>query len=284
MPTLLAHRGLPGRWQNSRRGVQTALAAGYDGVEIDLVLTRDGALLLSHDPWLHPELVQTRQGAPLGEQPILVRDLTLPQLQGGFRFACAHPEHPGAEGAPEGPCTLTDVIEIMGDYPGRTLYLDVKIERPARKRTASAKRTAAALMAQLRPIADDNPLWLEGGSPAILRRYDKEAGGLPYRSVLSYPRFHVGINDSLEAALLGLSTKLGLSDPGRQAVRAGADSFAAPRQIISRAEAQQAADQGVPGMLFSVDTAQLVAELSAWPLQALIVDHFEGIVLPQAAC
>lgn len=48
---ILAHRGAPGRdgTENTARAVGAALAAGADGVEIDLRLTADGVLAACHD-------------------------------------------------------------------------------------------------------------------------------------------------------------------------------------------------------------------------------------------
>lgn len=51
---ILAHRGLPGpsRPEGSAAAVTAALAGGADGVEVDLRLTADGVLAVSHDPTL----------------------------------------------------------------------------------------------------------------------------------------------------------------------------------------------------------------------------------------
>jgi glycerophosphoryl diester phosphodiesterase len=49
---ILAHRGLPGadRPENTLAAVAAAVDAGADGVEVDLRLTADGVLAVSHDP------------------------------------------------------------------------------------------------------------------------------------------------------------------------------------------------------------------------------------------
>lgn len=52
---ILAHRGLPGidSPENTLAAVAAAYAGGADGVEVDLRLTADGVLVLSHDTDLH---------------------------------------------------------------------------------------------------------------------------------------------------------------------------------------------------------------------------------------
>ena len=91
-PLIIAHRAGGGQWpQNSRTAVMNSIArAGaqdpakrYHGIEIDIVLTKDGHPVLSHDPWVHETLCQTAAGDPIGER-ILIRDLTLAELQSQF--------------------------------------------------------------------------------------------------------------------------------------------------------------------------------------------------------
>ena len=64
-PLIIAHRAGGGQWpQNSRTAVMNVIArAGakdpakrYHGMEIDIVLTKDGHPVLSHDPWVHTTL------------------------------------------------------------------------------------------------------------------------------------------------------------------------------------------------------------------------------------
>jgi glycerophosphoryl diester phosphodiesterase len=49
---ILAHRGSPtsDTVENSIPAISAALAAGADGVEVDLRLTADGVLAVCHDP------------------------------------------------------------------------------------------------------------------------------------------------------------------------------------------------------------------------------------------
>ena len=65
---VLAHRGLPGadRPENTVAAVTAAFDAGADGVEVDLRLTADGVLAVSHDP----DLTRlTGLPAPVAETP-----------------------------------------------------------------------------------------------------------------------------------------------------------------------------------------------------------------------
>lgn len=52
-PLVIAHRGAARRFpENSLEAVEAAFEAGADGVEVDLRLTKDGTIVLQHDPGL----------------------------------------------------------------------------------------------------------------------------------------------------------------------------------------------------------------------------------------
>ena len=51
-PVVLAHRGMDGPSQNTRSAVKKALSLGYSWIELDFVLSKDGVLVVSHEPWL----------------------------------------------------------------------------------------------------------------------------------------------------------------------------------------------------------------------------------------
>ncbi|MDH3829755.1 MAG: glycerophosphodiester phosphodiesterase family protein, partial [Desulfobacterales bacterium] len=65
------------------RGGAKDPAQRYHGIEIDIVLTKDGPPVLSHDPWVHTTLCQTVSGEPIGDRT-LIRDLTLAELQSQY--------------------------------------------------------------------------------------------------------------------------------------------------------------------------------------------------------
>ena len=73
------HRGARGVLpENTLPGFCYAIAAGVDSLELDIALTRDRQLVITHDPALNPDLVR-RNGAWIAE-PIPIRDLTAVEL------------------------------------------------------------------------------------------------------------------------------------------------------------------------------------------------------------
>lgn len=123
---VLAHRGLPGpgRPENTVAAVQAALVAGADGVEVDLRLTADGVLVLSHDPDL----------GRLTGVPLAVAD---------NRWRCL------LETAGEAGVALARVEDVLVAAAGRRVVLEVKAPPPGPE---AAARTALALAAVLRDL------------------------------------------------------------------------------------------------------------------------------------
>lgn len=77
---LQGHRGARGLApENTLAGFRTALAIGVTTLETDLAMTRDGVLVLSHDPQLNPALTRDASGRWISES-VLIRSLSTEQL------------------------------------------------------------------------------------------------------------------------------------------------------------------------------------------------------------
>lgn len=79
---LQGHRGA--RWifpENSLVGFEWAMKNGVTTLELDVVVTRDGVLVVSHDPALNPDITRDAQGKFLGSVGPNIIDLTWEQLQ-----------------------------------------------------------------------------------------------------------------------------------------------------------------------------------------------------------
>ena len=91
-PELIGHRGARSLFpENTIAGFQAALAAGVRSFEIDIAMTRDGVLVLSHDPCLSPDLTRNASGAWIRSAHIAIRGMTLAQL-GSFDVGRLRPQ------------------------------------------------------------------------------------------------------------------------------------------------------------------------------------------------
>jgi glycerophosphoryl diester phosphodiesterase len=140
----LAHRGLPGpgRPENTAAAVAAAFDQGADGVEVDLRLTADGVLCLSHDDLAHPGSDVTLSGS---EWPTL--------LTGAHRY--------GLELA-----RLEQVLELAA---GRRIVLELKDPGPA-----AETRTAEALVSLLAGVVAE--VTVSSFSPSLAGRVRRLLG------------------------------------------------------------------------------------------------------------
>jgi glycerophosphoryl diester phosphodiesterase len=76
------HRGARGLApENTLAAFRRALAIGVTTLEMDLAVTRDGVLVISHDAFLNPDLVRTSDGRWLAQKGPAIRMLTLDELK-----------------------------------------------------------------------------------------------------------------------------------------------------------------------------------------------------------
>lgn len=79
---LQGHRGARGLApENTLAGFAVALEIGVTTLETDLAVTRDGVLVISHDPDLNPVIVRAAGGRWLSERGPPIRSLTLAELR-----------------------------------------------------------------------------------------------------------------------------------------------------------------------------------------------------------
>lgn len=269
-PLLIAHRGMPGRFQNSRRGVSRALAAGYPGLEIDVVLTADGVPMLSHDPWLHEELVTDLGGQPLSERH-LIKDLNWADIEQQFLVG-GRPTAESPEPA-ESPMCLDELLVLLRDYPDVLLFVDVKIEDPEAAMTRSAEAYADSLFSRLRAAALPNPIWVEAPTPQMAATYREHAVDLDVKVALSFPRYKC---DDKKPEIAVNTVRAAIGDPVEAAVAAGTHGFVSPWMLVQSHEARAAAKRGLTCILFDVDKPKELDLRDEWPNTMLIVDHWDG--------
>lgn len=277
-PLIIAHRAGGGQWpQNSRTAVMNSIATSrakdpaerYDGIEIDIVLTKDGHLVLSHDPWIHKTLCQTASAGPIGDR-ILIRDLTLAELQS--QFICGGvPDKDFSQVTPKAEkiMTLDEVLDALKSAPEMVLYLDVKIDGEI---TASAEAYARAISKRLEAARLPNRLYIEGPVAESLSAY-RSAIRTKFVAVLSYPPFSASENFVFTALKARWFTKLRLRNPLDKARAAKAGAVAGPKQVITWTAARQAREKGVAVVLFAPNTRKDMDRYCTWPVDMLITDY-----------
>lgn len=89
-PKIFAHRGAPADLpENTLEGFQYSIDLGADGLELDLLLTRDGVPVVTHNPCLFADMTRDAAGDWLPREGLAISALTLDELRtydvGGIR-------------------------------------------------------------------------------------------------------------------------------------------------------------------------------------------------------
>ena len=148
------HRGARGLWpENTLAAFAGALELGVSTVELDCGMTRDGVLVVTHDPDLNPDLTRAADGRFLAATGPRIFDLTYPELQSydvgrlkpGSAYAARFPEQQPVDG--ERIPRLADVLALVRSRgSGRVrVGLEVKTFADQPQLTAAPEVFAQAL-------------------------------------------------------------------------------------------------------------------------------------------
>jgi glycerophosphoryl diester phosphodiesterase len=145
---LQGHRGARGLFpENTLHGFRAAARLGVQTMELDVGTTRDGAVVVHHDPALNPDTTRDGAGRWLDGPGPLLRDLTLAQLREydvgrlrpGTPYAEAYPGQAAQDGA--GIPTLDEVLatdavllwnielKVLPTHPDWTIPAEEMVER-----------------------------------------------------------------------------------------------------------------------------------------------------------
>lgn len=158
---LQGHRGARGLApENTLAGFARALAIGVTTIEMDVAITADGAVVVSHDPALNPSITRGPDGGFIEAPGPLIRSLTLDELRRydvgrirpGSRYASLYPDQVPADG--ERVPTLAEVIALTRrpGAEGVRFNIETKVFPEHPERTVPpqemAERLAAVLAAE----------------------------------------------------------------------------------------------------------------------------------------
>jgi glycerophosphoryl diester phosphodiesterase len=133
---VIGHRGAAGLApENTLAAFVRAMEIGVDGVELDVLMSADGEVVVHHDFRLKPQITRTADGAWLEQQANrAVKNLTLPELRAhdvgrlrpGTGYARRYPEQQPADGEPIP--TLREVISLLKKMRDKSTELWIEIK------------------------------------------------------------------------------------------------------------------------------------------------------------
>jgi len=145
------HRGARGLFpENTLEVFLAAAALGVQAFELDVGMTADGVLVISHDPALNPDLTRDAAGAWLEAEGPLIRSLTYRQLQSynvgrlrpGSMTAALFPDQRPIDGA-----RIPTLAAVLAALPDARFTIEVKTDPRHPDRTAPPSILADATLA-----------------------------------------------------------------------------------------------------------------------------------------
>ncbi len=156
---VIGHRGAAGLApENTLAAFKWAFNLGVDAVELDVLITADGKIVVHHDFSLNPEIARTPDGAWLKDwEGPAIKDLTLAELKTydvgrlkpNTKYARRYPEQQPADR--ERIPTLHEVISLFKSYDKETqLWIEIKTSPEKPDMTPPPEAVADALVQLLR--------------------------------------------------------------------------------------------------------------------------------------
>jgi glycerophosphoryl diester phosphodiesterase len=127
---LQGHRGTRGLApENTMAAYARATAIGVTTIETDLAVTKDGVLVISHDPFLNPDIVRGPDGRWLTEKGPAIHTLTLGELR-QYDIGRVNPESAYAKQFPEQQPSdgerFPTLSQVFGFAKGKPVRLNIE--------------------------------------------------------------------------------------------------------------------------------------------------------------
>ena len=275
-PLVEAHRGGAAEYpQNGLSAVRNTVAKGYEGIEFDIVLTRDLVPIISHDPWVNHEFCTHADGTPLAPEKdarLFLRDLTLEEAQRDYLCGgIGDPVLPDVTRIAEPMITLAQLLEELRPAPELLVHLDVKYEPGM---TEPADVFAEEILAVWRAAALPNPWYVTVNTTEGVRAFEDRSsefpGGIPTAAV--WPTFPVDSNSTAVALGNEFAATVGFTHLLSVIEAAHSDGIAIAYQVADRAAIQAVRDRGFDVRLWTLNSAALLEAYCDWPVDGLITD------------
>lgn len=179
---IIGHRGARGLFpENTLEGFAATLALGIDAIELDVALTADGVVVVTHDPALNPNLTRDANGAWLEAPTPLLRSLRaadlsaydVGRLRPGTEYSALYPDQSPHDGA-----CIPSLDAVLRLDRSAQFVIELKTFPGEPERSASGAELADAVLAVADAADATSRVTVEGfdwRGPRHLRRVRPDA-------------------------------------------------------------------------------------------------------------
>jgi glycerophosphoryl diester phosphodiesterase len=276
---LQAHRGGRGLLpENTLPAFERALALGVTTLELDVGLTADGVVVVSHDPYLNPNLARDASGEWLpGSRGPLIKSLTLAQLQGydvgrirpGTAYATSFASQEARDGARVP--TLADVFALAKARNADVRFnIETKVFPNRPEDTVAPEVLTQALLAVVQQAGMQSRVSIQSFDWRTLQLVQKLAPAIP--TVYLTTQSGNGGNTADPAWTAGLKIAEHGSVP-RMVKAAGGAAWSPNAPAVTEALVKEAHALGLKVIPWTVNDPEDMDRLLDWGVDGLISDY-----------
>lgn len=276
---LQGHRGARGLApENTLPAFERALDLGVTTLELDVGLTADGVVVVSHDPALNPAITRDASGRWLSVPGPLLKSLTAAQLQ-AYDVGRIAPESPYARTfatqQPRDGTRIPALAEVFALVRGRGAPVRFNIETKLSPRqpddTASVEAMTDALLAAIRAAGVADRVTIQSFDWRTLQRVQQLQPGLPTSYLTIQTANTNNVNDPAWTAGLLLSDHGG-SVP-RLVKAAGGAAWAPNGGALTDALVREAQALGLKVTPWTINAPSDMERLLSWGVDGIITDY-----------
>jgi glycerophosphoryl diester phosphodiesterase len=282
---LQGHRGARGLMpENTLPGFAAALAIGVTTLELDLAVTADDVVVVSHNPRVEPALARDSNGEWLQQSspPIRTMDLRsvksydVGRLNPAYRYAKRYPRQQALDGVSIP--TLGEVFDLVKQSGNRSVRfnIEVKINPRHPQLTLPPKEFAAAVIEVVRGYGMEVRVTLQSFDWRVLHEVQQLAPGI----ATSYLTTNQSWLNNLQIGRPGPSpwlNGLDIDDFDGNAARAikaaGGDIWSPYHREVDADAIKLAHDLGLQVSVWTVNDPGRMRELIAMGVDGIITDY-----------
>lgn len=279
------HRGARGLApENTLAAFRAALDLRVSTLELDVGLTRDGHVVIGHDPLLNPDIVRDARGQWLAAPGPALHALTLAELRAfdvgrirpGTRYAQTFADQQPVDG--ERMPTLAALFELVqarGDTQVR-FNIETKLSPRRPGDTATPEALVAALLAVVERHGMARRVSVQSFDWRTLRLVQQRAPGIPTVALSSRSNLQDGADTGVWTAGLTLAEHGG-SVP-RMVKALGAAVWSPNQNDLTPPQLAEARALGLKVIPWTVNAPEAIEHFIDWQVDGLISDHPERVL------
>ena len=282
---LQAHRGGRGLApENTLTAFANAMEIGVTTLELDVGITRDGVMVVSHDRYLNPDVIRDASGVHLAEKGPLISALTFAEVQQfdagrikpGSNYEKSFPQQKGVDG--ERIPALKALFDLAEKRGARDLRFNIetKISPNAASDTVPPEPFVRALIAEIRKAGLTGRATIQSFDWRTLQIAQKEAPEI----VTVHLSSQQGAGDTVQVGKPGASPWLAGFDVNnyagsvaRAVIAAGGTVWSPNFKDITEPLVRNAQSLGLKVMPWTVNDEADLVRLLDWKVDGIITDY-----------